>query len=71
MNERFQKYARSCWLTVHRDSRGWYGTNGPQWMVEQMLSDGWIIKLTGEMELQPDDSIRHYFQIVGQSGDAT
>lgn len=24
MNERFQKYARSCWLTVRLDSRGWY-----------------------------------------------
>lgn len=62
--EAFKAYVAASWLNVGQDERGWYCTGGSAWTMATMRQEGWNVELTGERQLQANDSIRYYFSIT-------
>jgi len=51
-------------LTARRDDAGaWYVTHDAGWFVRTAKAAGFAVRLTGRVELMPDDSFRHYFTV--------
>lgn len=62
--DQFEAYVKASWLNVGQDERGWFCTGGSSWTMHTMRQEGWNVELTGERQLQADDSIRCYFSIT-------
>lgn len=62
--DRFAEYVNATWMTVRRDDTGWYITHDVDWCIRRMAAEGWAVRRTGRTQIDPDDTIRTYVELV-------